>query len=31
VQDPAAAHRAMILKFKDVDVRNLLAYLETLK
>lgn len=31
VQDPAAAHRALILKFKDVDVRNLLAYLETLK
>jgi mono/diheme cytochrome c family protein len=31
VMDPLAPHRAMLIKYTDPDIRNLLAYLVTLK
>jgi cytochrome c oxidase cbb3-type subunit III len=31
VQDPRAAHEAMLPKYTDTDMHNVLAYLETLK
>ena len=31
VHDPLAAHRALLRKYSDADMHNLLAYLETLK
>jgi cytochrome c oxidase cbb3-type subunit 3 len=31
VNDPLAAHRALMEKYTDVDIHNLFAYLETLK
>jgi mono/diheme cytochrome c family protein len=31
VMDPLAPHRAMLIKYTDSDIRNLLAYLVTLK
>jgi cytochrome c oxidase cbb3-type subunit 3 len=31
VKDPLAAHRDLILKYTDAEIRNLAAYLETLK
>ena len=31
VQDPRAAHEALLPKYTDDDMHNVLAYLETLK
>ena len=31
VKDPLAAHRALLTKYTDSDMHNMLAYLETLK